>query len=1268
MLSISILVLVASLFPTRSTLAQTFSLKILHVNDHHSRLLEEAFGIETASLPSDVTASINITEIDEVSVTYGGFPRLVTLFSDLESASAADGVLKLHAGDAFAGSLFFTLYQGFADAEMMTPICFDAMTLGNHEFDLGNEVLETFIEQLSVNTSAACPEATAVISANVEPPVGSVLESQLEPFVVKTFNGEPVGIIGLTTSTSSLTSSPDQGTEFLPEVSALEAAIADLEGQGINKIIVMTHVGYDIDVSDIATIAGVDVVVGGHSHTLLGDASELDPLASPDGAFPTMVASDTNTACVVQAWEYAHGLGELDVSFDAEGNVVSCSGGPRFPYDNTAYTSDGTVVTNDVFTSGLTAYLDAFGPFVPAEPDSAVAAVLAVLEDGVDEFGNSVIANVPETICYERVPGQGRSNFCDASETLAQGGGACNLVAKAFLDQAPSADVAIQNGGGCRVDIEIGNYTVKDAFVLLPFSNTLVTLQMTGAEVIQVLNDAATISLNGTSTGAYPYASGLRYDVDANAIPGEHVSNVEVNIRLAGDWVPIDPSATYSVVTNNFIAAGRDGYTTFATISDVEDLFLEYANTFVQYAQQEGELLDPPLSEYSTQSFVPLATEPPSSFNLKILHVNDHHSRLLEEAFGIETASLPSDVTASINITEIDEVSVTYGGFPRLVTLFSDLESASAADGVLKLHAGDAFAGSLFFTLYQGFADAEMMTPICFDAMTLGNHEFDLGNEVLETFIEQLSVNTSAACPEATAVISANVEPPVGSVLESQLEPFVVKTFNGEPVGIIGLTTSTSSLTSSPDQGTEFLPEVSALEAAIADLEGQGINKIIVMTHVGYDIDVSDIATIAGVDVVVGGHSHTLLGDASELDPLASPDGAFPTMVASDTNTACVVQAWEYAHGLGELDVSFDAEGNVVSCSGGPRFPYDNTAYTSDGTVVTNDVFTSGLTAYLDAFGPFVPAEPDSAVAAVLAVLEDGVDEFGNSVIANVPETICYERVPGQGRSNFCDASETLAQGGGACNLVAKAFLDQAPSADVAIQNGGGCRVDIEIGNYTVKDAFVLLPFSNTLVTLQMTGAEVIQVLNDAATISLNGTSTGAYPYASGLRYDVDANAIPGEHVSNVEVNIRLAGDWVPIDPSATYSVVTNNFIAAGRDGYTTFATISDVEDLFLEYANTFVQYAQQEGELLDPPLSEYSTQSFVPLTDTEPTMEPSAEVSSGSPSMQPSVQQTAVPSMKPSAVSPQTPDPTTESPTSFAEILPVTFMLAVICFSSTMI
>lgn len=601
-------------------------------------------------------------------------------------------------------------------------------------------------------------------------------------------------------------------------------------------------------------------------------------------------------------------------------------------------------------------------------------------------------------------------------------------------------------------------------------------------------------------------------------------------------------------------------------------------------------------------SFLCTSVQAQPDFSLSILHVNDHHSHLSEASFSFLTAPLPANVLATINTTAVKKIDVTYGGFPRLVSLFQLLEANATGKNLLKLHAGDVLVGTLFFNLFEGHADAEMMNHVCFDAMTLGNHEFDNGNDVLAKFIKDLQGNTTVTCDTPTPVVSANVID-TGGVLEPLLLPYKIMDFqdNGlkKQVGIIGITTNTTKFTSSPSNNTQFLDERETATKTISELKGMGVNKIILLTHVGYDVDVKWMAELDGVDVVVGGHSHSLLADVDVVTrTLKTPAGPFPTIVnrTSDGGSACVVQAWEYGHGIGILNVDFDANGNVLSCEGGPRFPFDNSSITNNPNL--DAAAATAVSDYLEGLGYFVPLTPDNDTETTLSGYQDKVTAFGQATIAFVPKGICYERIPGQGRSQICTPEQTSVHGGPVCNLVAQAFLDQAFTADIAIQNGGGCRTDIKAGNYTIENAFELLPFKNSLVTLDMTGAQIITVLNQAIQKAESGTTTGAYPYCAGLRYDVDANAGFPNYLSNVEINSRLEKDWVPIDKNATYTVVTTDYLVGGGDGYNVFGTVEDPLNLYLEYALTFIKYAQEVRTLVAPPNETLSTQSYIALRE----------------------------------------------------------------------
>jgi 5'-nucleotidase len=255
-----------------------------------------------------------------------------------------------------------------------------------------------------------------------------------------------------------------------------------------------------------------------------------------------------------------------------------------------------------------------------SEADADAQQILDSFSGQVDELTQQVIGAATEPLCLERIPGQGRSAICDDNAEAASGaqsningGFIQQIVTDAFAARAFRADFALQNAGGVRIDLPAGNITIADAYELLPFANTLVELELTGKEVADVLEDAVDNFLDdGGSTGSYPYGSRLRWDVDLSQPSGMRFSNVEVYDRDSGTWGPIDPDENYVVVTNSFIASGRDGYDAFGVAFNegrVTDTFIDYAQGFIDWVEQDagGTVSVPAPAFFSTQSFVPAA-------------------------------------------------------------------------------------------------------------------------------------------------------------------------------------------------------------------------------------------------------------------------------------------------------------------------------------------------------------------------------------------------------------------------------------------------------------------------------------------------------------------------------------------------------------------------------------------------------------------------------------------------------------------------------------
>ncbi len=569
------------------------SVTIAHINDHHSQL--DAFASTTLQLDGVDT-----------QVDLGGFPRVTTAFKRYEGRS---DVIKLHAGDAVTGTLYYTLFKGQADADLMNTVCFDAFELGNHEFDDGDAVLKTFLDHLH---QGSCK--TPVLAANVTPKAGTPLDGELQPYTTKTVNGVKIAIIGIDIKGKTTNSSrPLETTVFDDEVVTAQRTIDQLKREGIRHFVLLTHQGYDRDIAMAAQLTDVDAIVGGDSHSLLGDFSALG--LSSSGAYPTRLTNkDGKPVCVAQAWEYSKAMGELNLNFNSKGEIDHCSGQASLLIGSSFKRKDSAgawVAVDDTTSAQIKTALASVSTVRVTEPDAAAVQILAGYSSQVEAKKAQTIGTATDALCLVRVPGESTNRSsgvagCEGANTLARGSDAAQVVAEAFLYGSLAADVAIQNAGGVRVALPAGTLSMNSAFTLLPYTNVLVELQMTGAQIVSVLEDAVANHLdNAQSTGSHPYAAGLRWKLDMSRAKGARFSQVQVRNRLSGVWSGIDPAHRYTVVTNDYIASGKDGYTTFGEIfatGAYVNNYLLYTQTFVDYVRVKGSVGRPAAADYSHQA------------------------------------------------------------------------------------------------------------------------------------------------------------------------------------------------------------------------------------------------------------------------------------------------------------------------------------------------------------------------------------------------------------------------------------------------------------------------------------------------------------------------------------------------------------------------------------------------------------------------------------------------------------------------------------------
>ncbi|EIJ44135.1 NAD pyrophosphatase/5''-nucleotidase NadN [Beggiatoa alba B18LD] len=612
------------------------------------------------------------------------------------------------------------------------------------------------------------------------------------------------------------------------------------------------------------------------------------------------------------------------------------------------------------------------------------------------------------------------------------------------------------------------------------------------------------------------------------------------------------PSTLVAYQTNVTLGAQQD-----VLLYDATWLTAGYLELSFGYRLSDGTLVvnDTPIK-------VTINDTPVIALRTSLIHINDSHSHVTEETIDLKL----NGTTTRVNM----------GGYARVASKVNALRAT--ATNPLVLHIGDAIVGTLYYSLFKGAADAAAMNTIKFDAFTLGNHEFDDGNANLAQFLKQL---------DNIPALATNIDVSQSADLKALVKPYLIKEIDGQKVALVGITTLKTLVSSSPDDDITFTNEIEAAKKVVAELEGMGINKIIFMTHYGYTQDIELAKQVSGIDVILGGDSHTLLGNFNNIG--LSSEGAYPTIARTPAGEkVCIGQAWQYAYVVGFMTVDFDEAGNVLYCDGQPtlllgdNFQQANTA----GTFVAVSEATKQQLSQTIANEHTSEIVPQSdAMNSVLSLFSEQVSVLKQTVIGKSTDNLLHVRIPSKHSSGV-----ELTHGSMVAPLVAEGFYQQLKTRnynpDLVLQNAGGVRIDVPQGNITIDTAYTLLPFGNTIYVVDLTGAEVKQAIEDGLTNHFdNGGSSGSFPYAYGIRYTIDMNQAKGQRVTQLAVMSKTDGTYSPINNETLYHVGVNSFMASGGDGYTTLKNVIAERrvDTFFDYAESFVNYMKEVGTISSP-------------------------------------------------------------------------------------
>ena len=463
--------------------AQTAArIALLHMNDFHSRHLAIAG---------------NSAACREGAACYGGSARLAAAVAEgrAEAASAGRAAMLLDGGDQFMGSLFYTHHRGLAEAAVQRAIGTAAMAIGNHEFDNGPETLAGYAEAVPF----------PLLSANMDASHSAALAGRVRPWVEFALGGARLAVVGLTTPDTANISSPGPDIRFTDPAEAAERAIWEARRSGPCTVVLLSHLGLSADRRLAENLRGVDVILGGHSHTLLANG-----LADAAGPHPVLARG----VRIAQAGAHGRYLGRLDLDIAADGRVLGHGGAVRELHAD-----------------------------LPEDPD--VAALVASLGAPLEELRRRPVAQLPGML--DNAP-------CGVSPCEIG-----TLVAQSLRRAIPDAQIGWMNGGGIRAGLPAGSVTWGDVLTSLPFQNTVARMVLRGHSIQAALEIG--VARWPAVAGRFPQLAGLRFTLLQGAPAGSRVAAVEV--EEGGQWRAIDPGRAYVVATNNFLRRGGDGFTMF---------------------------------------------------------------------------------------------------------------------------------------------------------------------------------------------------------------------------------------------------------------------------------------------------------------------------------------------------------------------------------------------------------------------------------------------------------------------------------------------------------------------------------------------------------------------------------------------------------------------------------------------------------------------------------------------------------------------------------
>ncbi|MCB5956088.1 5'-nucleotidase C-terminal domain-containing protein [Enterococcus sp. CWB-B31] len=973
----------------------------------------------------------------------------------------------------------------------MNEIKYDAMVLGNHEFNFGLDL----IDKISSEASFPILSANTYVKATNNRYVGSTTlkDIDLDNDGTKDLT---VGIIGLTTPHIPNWDGAKVETLYFNALKdEAEKAVAELKGSA-DIIVASIHAGRtDSDPAASAdqvinNVAGIDAFILGHDHRSF--AEQID---SPSGTAPVGAPKDT-------------GIEMVRIDLDIE----KINGKWEVKNDHVSIIDTTQAAADTELKAATQTYHDTARQFI-SDPIGTAAADFLPAEEvtGIPE------AQLQPTAMISLI------NNVQRKYTGAQ------LAASALF----KADSKLNKG----------TLSYSNIFDIYKYPNTLVSVNITGENLLKYMENQAayyntpqpddlTISFNeAIRVYNYDIFSGIDYKMDISKEVGQRIINPTI------DGAAVDPTANYTIAMNNYRYEGllAQGIITEEPLVSTDPETLR--GYIAQYIKEKG-MIDPEkeiehnweiIGYNFDEDWRALAVELVNNGTLQVVSAADGRTpnvKAITKQDVIEAGFQPSTLTI-MHTNDIHGRLEGNGqdvlGMARLKT-YKDQKNPG-----LLIDAGDAFQGLPISNFSEGMDMVSIMNEVGYDAMAVGNHEFDFGFERALHYKENLNF----------PLLSNN------TYKDGQLvfEPYTLIEKDGRNYAVIGVTTPETATKTHPNNiiGVTFADPIEETKKIINTLKNSetAIDAFVIAGHLG--IDETTPAEWRG---------DTL---AKELN-VSFPD---LNLVVLDGHSHTAVNG-----GMMYGNVLYTQTGNYLNNVGLVKLDVNN---------------VSAKSAELVSAETLAELEENTAVKALVDQAKATFEAWGSEVVLeNNPYLFNGER------DNVRTRETNLG------NLIGDSMLSYGQTGfssptDFAVTNGGGIRATIEPGSVTLGDIIAVLPFGNSISQIKVTGAQVKEMfemsLRSTAQKDENGSvilddygqpklgANGGFLHVSStirIYYDStkqgtllandegneSGQTVIGQRVLQIEVQNRETGEFAPIEDTAAYNMATNDFLAAGGDGY----------------------------------------------------------------------------------------------------------------------